>query len=99
MQLQEDFEAKIITFTESMDHLINDMKFNNLGWKYHIIKAHLIDFLKRTNSSLGVYSEQTVEAVHKDINKTLKRFSVSDSNRSHGKKQRRMAVVYSSMRV
>ena len=61
-----------------------------LGWKYHIIKHHLNDYLDYHQISLGLTSEQTVEAVHKKINKTMKRFSVSESNPFHGKKLRRM---------
>ena len=48
---------------------------------------------------LEIFSEQTSETVHKNIDKTWKRFSVSNRNSGHGEKVRKMAVTYSSMRV
>ena len=71
----------------------------SLEWKYHLIKFHLIDFLERQGKPLEIFSEQTSESVHKNIDKTWKRFSVSNRNSGHGEKVRKMAVTYSSMRV
>ena len=103
MILRENFRETIKEFVSSMDYLI-DFVFDlgviiSLGWKYHLIKFHLIDFLERQGKPLGIFSEQTSEAVHKNINKTLKRFSVSERNSGHGEKVRKMAITYSSMRV
>jgi hypothetical protein len=65
----------------------------SLECKYHLIKFPLIDFLERQGKPLEIFSEQTSESVHKNIDKTWKRFSVSNRNSGHGEKVRKMAVT------
>ena len=73
---------------ESMLHLktyANEVFANkiSLRWKFHIIRFHLKEYLDRQKIPLGVTSEQTSEAVHKNLNKTLQRFVLSETNVYH----------------
>nr|XP_047136675.1 uncharacterized protein LOC124813537 [Hydra vulgaris] len=54
-----------------------------LGWKFHIIQSHLVMFLERKNKPLGIFYEQSCEAVHKNINKIIKRFAASELSKCH----------------
>lgn len=49
--------------------------------KMHALKFHVKEFIVITNSSLGPYSEQAMEAVHYDYEKQRKRFA------DHSKKE------------
>ena len=103
MNLDNDYKEKIDNFVSEVEYLLNyafDLGINlSLGWKYHILKYHLSDFLDRHNKPLGIFSEQTCESVHKNINETLKRCSVSQNHADHKEKLRKMSVNYSSMRI
>ena len=95
MTLKEGFKEKIEDFVSETEFLVqhsNEIGHNiTLGWKFHIIKFHhSIDFLLRSQRPLGLYSEQTTKAVHKNINKTLKGFSVAQYNPEHKEKLRKM---------
>ena len=70
-----------------------------LGWKFHIIRFHLKEYFDMQKIPLGVLSEQTSEAVHKKLNKTLKRFVVYEKNVRHGENIRPTVVEYSSTRL
>lgn len=48
--------------------------------KVHCIFFHIADFCGQRNSGLGMYSEQSFEAVHSDFKSTWTRFKVSDEN-------------------
>ena len=65
----------------------------SFGWKFHIIRFHLKEYLDMQKIPLGVSSEQTSEVVHKNLNKTLKRFIVSEKNVCHGEKLRAVNTV------
>ena len=103
MTLKEGFKEKIEDFVSETEFLVqhsNEIGHNiTLGWKFHIIKFHMMDFLVRSQRPLGIFSEQTTEAVHKNINRTLKRFSVAQFNPEYKEKMRKMVVNYSSMRI
>ena len=71
----------------------------SFGWKGHIIQFHLEEFLKNIQKPLGFFAEQTSESVHKNMKKTLSRFCVSETHKSHGAKLHKSVITYSSMQV
>ena len=68
----------------------------SLGRSFYKIRFYF-SFLAEdfTKSYIG----KTSETVHKDLNKTLRFFVVSEDNIHQGEKLRAMVVEYSSMRV
>ena len=63
-----------LKYVEDSEHYKNHTNYSiSLGKKFHIIQAHLASFIQRNQRSLGVFSEQTSESAHKNINKTMKR--------------------------
>ncbi|XP_065672464.1 uncharacterized protein LOC136090196 [Hydra vulgaris] len=100
MKLDISYKEKIDKFVESVLHLkvyvydVFAMKIS-LGWKFHIIRFHLKEYLERQKILLGITSEQTSEAVHKNLNKTLKRFVLSEKNVHYSEKLRAIVVEYS----
>ena len=68
-------------------------------WKVHVIVTHLPLFLKKYQTGMSIYAEQTVEALHADYKKTEKRFLVQEAHVEHGKKLKRSVVEYNSRRI
>ena len=93
MKLDISYE-KIDRFVESMLQLKPNFydlfaKKISLGWKFHIIRFCLKEYIYRQKFPIGATSEQTSEAVHKNLNKTLKRFvAVCEKNVYLGEKFR-----------
>lgn len=103
MELSPSYKEDILEFVTCMENLCDYLGDKgvklSLGWKFHIIRFHLSDFIGKQGKSFSMFSEQTSESVHKNINKTLKRYCVSEKNSDHGNKLMKMAATYSSMRV
>ena len=82
----------LLTPSCTSEHLGKRLK---VGWKFHVIESHLVDFLKSHEYGLGVYAEQACEASHKAMKTTFKRF------KSTGKEGnlRKTSMVFSSIRL
>ena len=65
----------------------------SLGWKGHVVRFHLINFLRLKKMPLGIFSEQCSESVHKNMKYTLGRY------KNHREKLEKAVASYSSMRV
>ena len=103
MQLDSEYRRKIEHFNDRISELEINQRSDNLnfsmGWKGHNLKFHLADQLDLMKMPLGIYSEQTSEAAHRSMKKTLSRYTTSEEKSCHGESLRRVTSTYSSMRV
>ena len=104
MILDPNYRATIQKFNEKIDELnelmvSQDKKTISLGWKGHNLRFHLVDQLNIFKYPLVIFSEQTSEAAHKSMKKTLSRYVQNEVKVTHGKSLMKAVSTYSSMRM
>ena len=68
-------------------------------WKVHIAVCHILPFLHSTNSSLGVYCEQTGEAIHHEFKKTWNRCKRRVNHIDYAKRLKPSVVEFASKNI
>ena len=103
MQLNDEFENSFERFMQrkvEMEEKLKSLKVKiSFGWKGHILFYHLVDFIKRKQKPLGLFSEQASESSHKAMKKSLNRFMMSTTNTKFPAAQEKAVATFSSMRV
>ena len=104
MNLDPNYPATIQNFNDKFYELnelmvSKDKNTISLGWKGHNLRFHLVDQLNIFKYPLGIFSEQTSEAAHKSMKKTLSRYVQNEVKVTHGKSLMKAVSTYSSMRM
>jgi len=80
--LVEDYEQRIRLFQDSYAAL-----GLSITPKIHAVMFHIIDFCKHNGRGLGLWSEQTTEALHHEFESTWVHFKIKDLNHPNFGKQ------------
>ena len=103
--LDENYEELISSFRSKYQSLFEytKMMFPSVKilvtWKIHALVVHLPQFLRRYQTGMAIFAEQTTEAVHADYKKTEKRFLIQEGHVDHSKRLKRMVIEYNSRRI
>ena len=97
--LIENYRKKYELLLEYSREFLEEGITVGLSWKIHILVMHVPQWLDSHSEGLSKYSEQTMEATHKNFATTYKRFKTNEAHPNHGMKLRRSAVEYSSRRI
>lgn len=90
-KIDENFEEKIENFAHSW--LAADLPNSS---KFHILKFHIVDFVKAVGMPLGKFGEQATETVHFDFGQTWERYKVPKSSDNYADSLKRAVVSYNS---
>lgn len=96
-----DVEVSVQEFKESYEDLVQyiydtfDMELS-ITWKVHMAVCHILPFLKTTKHGLGVYCEQTGEAIHHEFKKTWDRYKRRMDHKEYGKRLKTSVVAFSA---
>ena len=92
--LHPEYEKKIMEFKT------NYLKLGiNISPKIHAVFYHVPDFCKRTNQSLGPFSEQASESIHHDFNITWTNYQTGPGNPNYGVKLLEAVRMYNSQHI
>lgn len=67
--------------------------------KFHIIQQHVVEFCQEKRVGLGMFSEQTTEAVHKDFSLKWEHYKVPKTSEEFPKKLLNCVVAYNSLHI
>lgn len=90
-KLDFSYAQKISDFVDTW----SEAKLPNSS-KFHILKFHIIDFIRLTGHPLGRYGEQATETVHFDFGQTWHKIKVPESSDLYSNNLRRAVVMYNS---
>ena len=83
---------------EDLDKFLEKYETLGIGFtpKVHALKVHVKQFIKMTGHSLGRYTEQPFEAIHKDFKSVWTNYKRARNNRTYPEQLKNCVVAYNS---
>ena len=105
MVVGENVETAVQEFKQSYKDLIEYVQNTfdgvelSVTWKVHIAVCHILPFLQSTEHGLGVYCEQTGEAIHYEFKKTWNRYKQRVNHEDYAKRLKSRVVEFAAHNI